>query len=149
MPSAESRDPNQHETGCEAGQTPSQAPLDPLHVPSRLNELRQMQDGWLDGSSKAPRHDGLDWLTSAFAQHFPDDLPLPHLYPTPEGEIASEWDFAIDTVILTFDIDARRGEWLGIDEASEAGEDRSLDLNRADQWQWVTDQIRRLYQEDD
>ena len=35
--------------------------LDPLDVPARLDELRSMEDGWLDGYGKAPDHRGLDW----------------------------------------------------------------------------------------
>lgn len=62
--------------------------LDPLDVRARLDDLRALSDGWLDGTGVAPPHAGLDWLASAFDRHFPDDLPLPHLYPTPEGGFA-------------------------------------------------------------
>ena len=57
--------------------------LDPLDVPARLDELRGMQDGWLEGDGKAPPHSGLDWLSGAFAKRgYPDDIPLPYTYPT-------------------------------------------------------------------
>lgn len=34
-------------------------PLDPLDVPTRLGELRAMQNGWLDDADKSPSMVGL------------------------------------------------------------------------------------------
>ena len=66
-------------------------PLHPLDVPARLDELRDMKDGWADGMQhasdwgsgygKAPSHGGLDWLADKFTSEYPDDLPLPSRIP--------------------------------------------------------------------
>ena len=62
----------------------------PLDVAARLDELRAMQDGWLDGDGKAPDHAGLDWLADAFNHYYPDTAPLPRIYPTEEGGVRME-----------------------------------------------------------
>ena len=64
--------------------------MDPLHVPARLDELRSMQDSWLEGEGKASPHSGLDWLSDAFQSQYPDDIPLPYTYPTFEGGVQCE-----------------------------------------------------------
>ena len=65
--------------------------LDPLDIPFRIGELRQLKLGWLDGQGIPPTHDGLDWLSQSFYSSYADDAPLPYLYPTPEGRVLAEW----------------------------------------------------------
>ena len=124
-------------------------PLDPLDVPARLDELRNMQDGWLDGVGKAPSHQGLDWLSASFQRNFPDELPLPHLYPTPEGEIEAEWSLGTHSVILEFHLDTHQGDWLQFSKKSEDEEhSRSLDLDTMEEWHWLAKAISNCIQED-
>jgi len=123
--------------------------LDPLDVPARLDELRNMQDGWLDGVGKAPSHQGLDWLSASFQRNFPDELPLPHLYPTPEGGIEAEWSLGTHSVILEFHLDTHRGDWLQSSKKSEDEEySRSLDLDKMETWHWLAKAISTCIQED-
>ena len=68
--------------------------LDPLDVPAQLSELREMEDGWLDGEGVAPGHELLDWLSAQFDRCYPDDLALPHIYPTVEGGVQAEWSIS-------------------------------------------------------
>ncbi len=65
--------------------------LDPLDIETRLEELAQLQDGWLDGKGRAPDRASFIRLAQAFDERFSTDLPLPHLYPTPEGGVQAEW----------------------------------------------------------
>ena len=65
--------------------------LDPLDFGAQLDELRLLQDGWLEGEGIAPPSAGLDWLHDAFDRHFPDEAPLPYLYPTETGGVQAEW----------------------------------------------------------
>ena len=123
-------------------------PLDPLDVPARLDELRKMQDGWLDGIGKAPSHQGLDWLSASFQRNFPDELPLPHLYPTPEGGIEAEWSLDKHSVILEFHLDTHQGDWLQFSKESEDEEcSRSLDLDKTEAWRWLSTAIRHCIPE--
>ncbi len=60
----------------------------------RIDELRKLEDGWLDGNGFAPsaelfqRIDAL--LTEVIYEH---NTYVPYLYPTPEGGIQAEWQF--------------------------------------------------------
>ena len=118
--------------------------LDPLDVRARLDELRAMQDGWLDGYGKAPSHDGLAWLSTNFERHFPDDLPLPHVYPTPEGGIEAEWPLDAHSVILEILIDTHQGEWLRFSKEDDDDEDsRTLNLEDEREWNWVSNELRQ------
>lgn len=64
--------------------------LDANDIPARLEEISLLKDGWLDGEGKAPNTDHLQWVEDVF-KHFPDELPLPLLFPTEEGNIQAEW----------------------------------------------------------
>lgn len=117
-------------------------PLDPLDVPTRLDELRSMQDGWLDDVSKAPSKVGLDWLSRSFKHQFPDDLPRPHAFPTPEGGIEMEWSLDPYSVILEIDLDTHKGSWLRFAGQTDGEDERVLDLNDNGDWEWVVAQIQ-------
>ena len=119
-------------------------PLDPLDVPARLDELRAMQDGWLEGSGKAPSPAGLDWLANSFERHFPDDLPLPYTFPEPEGGIEMEWSLGTHSVILGIELDTRQGDWLSFAGKSDAENECKLNLEDHNAWEWLINQIRHI-----
>ena len=118
--------------------------LDPLSIPDRLGELRNMKDGWLDGDGTAPRHAGLDWLASSFERYFPIDLPLPYIFPTPEGGVEAEWSIGRHSVIFEIDLESRQGDWLHFDKQSDEEDAQSLNLDDNSRWAWLTSEIRRL-----
>ena len=118
--------------------------LEPLDVPARLDELRAMKDGEYDGYGSAPSHEGLDWLSDTFEIYYPDDLPLPNTYPTPEGGLEMEWKEGSQTVIFGIDLATREGEWLQFDTSSDSEISRELDLDASEDWQWVSGQIRQM-----
>ncbi len=117
--------------------------LDPLDVPARLDELRTLKDGWLDGKGFAPRAAGLDWLATAFEQHYPGDLALPRLFPTAEGGIQAEWSLSTQELSLEIDIQRRMAEWHSLDVQSGADAERPLNLDCGEDWQWLAGEIRR------
>ena len=118
--------------------------LGSLSVPDRLDELRDMKEGWLDGDGAAPSHAGLDWLASSFERYFPRDLPLPHIFPTPEGGVEAEWSIGRHSVIFEIDLDSRQGDWLRFDKLSDEEDSHLLDLDDSDKWEWLVSEIRRL-----
>ena len=120
--------------------------LDPLDVPARLDEFREMKDGWLDGDGKAPEHKGLDWLSRSFERHYPDDLPLPYTYPTPEGGVQMEWPLGRQSVIFEIDLAAHQGDWFQFDKQSDDDDEDSqfLHLDDSNSWAWLTNEIRRM-----
>ena len=79
-----------------------------------------------------------------FDQHYPDDRPLPHTFPTPEGQIEMEWSLGSHSVALEVDLTARRGDWMSCGNESVPEDARTLDLNTDDDWSWLTGRIRQF-----
>jgi len=118
--------------------------LDALDIPARLDELRSLKDGWLEGEGQAPSHEGLDWLSQVFGQHYPDDLLLPFLYPTAEGGIQAEWSLEPNEVTLKIDLGAHAGQWHALNMETDVEASRELNLNDAGDWQWLVKQIQQM-----
>ena len=116
--------------------------LDPLDVPARLDEFRALRDGWLEGEGRALSSEGLDWLTTQFEQYYPADLPLPYLYPTPEGSVRAEWSEEANAVVLETDLDNHSASWLWFDRGSNADHERELNLDDAEDWSWWVNEVR-------
>jgi hypothetical protein len=117
--------------------------LDALDVPARLDELRVLRDGWLDGIGRAPTRKGLDWLAGAFTDRYPDDLRLPFIYPTAEGGIQAEWSLDPHEITLEIDLVSHQGEWHALNMVTGDEEARDLDLDAIEAWQWLAAQIRQ------
>jgi len=118
--------------------------LDRNDIPTRLEELRSLQAGWLDGKGAAPTDDGLEWLSRGFESYYPDDLPLPYLYPTGEGGVQAEWSLGSHEISLDISLGSRRGEWHSLALDADREDEVTLDLNAAADWSWVAGEIRRL-----
>ena len=118
--------------------------LDSLYVPARLDEFRDMRDGWLEGQGKAPPHSGLDWLSDTFKARYPDEALLPHTYPTPEGGVRMEWTRDTDVAVLEIDLHRRNGNWLYFDRNSDVEQEKVLDLQVPDQWTWLAREICKI-----
>ena len=118
--------------------------LDALDIPARLDELRSLQDGWLEGQGEAPSPEGLDWMSQALGQYYPEDLQLPFLYPTAEGEIQVEWSLGPNEVTLEVDLIAHSGQWHVLNMETDKEESRTLTLDDATDWEWLVEQIRLM-----
>lgn len=114
----------------------------PRDVPARLDEFRDMQDGWYESWGIAPKREGLDWLSTAFERYYPDDVPLPYTYPNPEGSVRMEWSAGNNAVILEINLDAHSAEWLWFDRDSDDEFERTLDMDESADWQWLASEIR-------
>lgn len=115
--------------------------LDILDVGVQIDELRLVEDGWLEGRGTAPSEAGLDWLFEVFDRHFPDDTPLPHLYPTETGGVQAEWSLGTQEVTLELDLETHKGEWHVLDMKSGDLQERVLNCDRGEEWTWLIEQI--------
>ena len=119
--------------------------LNVVDVIGRLDELRSIQDGWLDGNGKAPDHAGLDWLALKF-ELSPERLLPPFIYPTSEGGIQAEWSLENYEVSLEIDLSVYTGEWSCLNVSTGESSTELLDLNSSDAWTWLTQELERLGQ---
>lgn len=68
-------------------------PIEKRVVAERLDQLRGLEKGWLDGQGEAIPEEGIDWLIETMSECYPSDLGKPLMTPTEEGGIRLEWDF--------------------------------------------------------
>lgn len=118
--------------------------LDSLDIASRLDELRVLKDGWLEGIGSAPSPSGIDWLLKVFDLYYPDEAPLPHLYPTETGGIRAEWTVGDSEASLDIDLDNHFGEWHQFDIKSDVEEVLSLTLDQEQGWKQLVRQINLI-----
>lgn len=118
--------------------------LDPLDVLARLDELRLLKDGWLEGQGRAPSATGVDWLADAFSRSYPDDMPLPFVYPMAEGGIRLEWSLDPYDVSLEIDLLGHLGDWHALNLSADEEAEKTLELDQPDQWEWLVAQIQHM-----
>ena len=118
--------------------------LDALDVPARLEQLRLLKDGWFEGGGKAPDAAGIDWLSDAFTRVYPENLPLPYIYPTPEGSVRLEWALGSHEVSLDIDLMQHKANLHTLNLSSDKDQEDELNLNESYGWLQVVEQIQRL-----
>ena len=120
--------------------------IDNLDIGAQVDDLRLVEDGWLDGRGRAPSGIGLDWLLDIFDYHYPDEAPLPYLYPTETGGVQAEWSLGSCEVTLEVDLETHGAEWHVLDMQSGEVQERVLDCGNDGHWGWLVKQIAALNQ---
>ena len=96
---------------------------------------------WQRNGSQGP---GLDWLTQAFQQHFPEEVQPPYLYPMAEGGVQAEWSLAQHEITLEINLGNHAGDWHVLDMTTDSEESRALNLDTPGDWGWLVGQIKGL-----
>lgn len=112
-------------------------PLDPLDIETRLEELAELQDGWLDGKGRAPDRASLILLAQAFDERFDTDLPLPHLYPTPEGCVQAEWTLGHWELSLEITLPSLAADYQAVHTGTGETREQALLLGAEDGSGWT------------
>lgn len=97
---------------------------DPL---ARLDELRLLRVGWLDGRGVVPSPQEFDWVESFFRDQYPATLPTPFIYPTAEGGFQFEWRTGNQDVSLEITPRDKTAELHGLN--IKDGADTFMELN--------------------
>lgn len=119
--------------------------LDPLDIGARLDELRTLSAGWLDGvEGEPPSASGLDWLMRELEDHYPEDLPLPWIFPTAAGGVQAEWSLAGSEVSLDVDLNRRSGCLHILDAATGDDQEVQLDLSSGAGWRQLFQRLQSL-----
>lgn len=108
--------------------------LDINDVPSRIDELKSLKDGWLDGVGKAPNANGLNWLATQFDNYALEDMPLPLAFPTEEGNVQMEWTFGDFDISLEIDLVTHQALLHILNLQTDNEELDNLDLEEASSW---------------
>lgn len=118
--------------------------LDPLDVPARLESLALLREGWMDGQGVRLSPSGVAWLSKAWAEAWPDEVVLPYVYPTPEGEVQMEWSTQQGSISAEVNLENFEAEVTVSRTADgEVLDELSLNLNKPDQWEALVDLVLR------
>lgn len=108
--------------------------IDKLDVPTRLFEFKKLKNGWIGPDEGVGfSEENLDWLAKIFDHNFPDDLPLPFTYPTPDGTIQFEWDIKGSQASFEVDLTTKTGLWHVLYD-NHHDESRTLDISSDQGW---------------
>lgn len=102
--------------------------LDPLDIEMRLDELAQLQPGWLNGKGFALDNSALSLLAENFEEFFNSELPLPYLYPTAEGGVQAEWTIEGWEVSLEIQLPTLQAELHALNLAMSVEKEFSVSL---------------------
>ena len=80
------------------------SPLESLDIGKRIDDLLQLKKGWLDGRGVSLSPEGCQQITDGFDFLFNKNLPLPFLFPTPEGGLSLEWDVEDRSMVMEVDL---------------------------------------------
>lgn len=118
--------------------------LEPLDVRARLEELSELQGGWLEGGGKVPSVENIEWLSRAFEEFFPDELPLPHIYPTEQGGVQAEWTLGTNEISVEVDFSNRTAVLHNLDMKSDSDDTQELDLTTSHDWNLLSDVLKAM-----
>jgi hypothetical protein len=113
-------------------------------ITARVAELKLLKDGWLDGKGKALGSNSLKWLSDSFDQLYDQKLPLPRLFPTPEGNIHAEWVFNEWEISLEIDLTTKISEYQAVNTASLKEINDTYDLNDSNSWSKLCLSLRNI-----
>ena len=117
-----------------------------LLISERIDDMRGIEDGWFEGRGVGPDGAGLLWLNQQLQHHYiGTDLPLPFLCPIETGAVFGEWSLERHVCGIEIDLVARTGSWYDVDRQTHEGiDERILDLDSVDDWQWMIDRLREF-----
>lgn len=115
-------------------------------ISDRLEYLSTVEDGWFEGRGVALDKAGLLWLDQRMADHYvATDLPLPFLCPSESGGVIGDWSLDRHVCGIEIDLTARTGSWFDVDRETHEGiDERILDLDSADGWQWLVERLAKF-----
>ncbi|MFV8333953.1 hypothetical protein [Flavobacterium sp. GSP14] len=110
--------------------------LDPFDISVRLSELSNLEDKWYDGiDGKALNNEKLELFKNYFENYYNNDLTLPAIFPTINGDIVLEWKKDNNEISLEVNL-SKFNSTLFYFEMENDGNDfeEQLDLNVEQNW---------------
>jgi hypothetical protein len=107
----------------------------------RIDEIRALKDGWFEGGGESINGKCLDSLERWCVHIMMLGLPMPRLYPTPEGGVQAEWTIGGNDVSVEFDFPGTSAYWHELDLRTGESLDRELDSQSGEDQTWI---VRRL-----
>jgi len=95
-------------------------PLDGPPVRQRLEDLRRLEPGWMDGEGKPLAPSGLDWVGALLSRLTEKSkCPVPYLFPMLDGCVQAEWRIGGWDASGEFDLHARTMTLWAVDPETD------------------------------
>ena len=121
--------------------------LDPLDIFVQIENIRLLKEGWMNGEGKVPAHEALERFAQAFDYYWVDSLPLPYIYPTPEGGIQGEWLIGRYAISLEIDLISQKSYYHQIHLDTKEDFDADLDLSDRTGWEALCKALHQVIKE--
>jgi len=118
-----------------------------ITLETRINELRKVKDGWCQGGGVAPPCKDIDWILNHFSHAYPEELPTPYFYPTPDGGIQVEWSIGDFEASLVINFERKIGCWHMLHMERNDEDYSKYNLDSLDDWSHIYDKIRKMMKE--
>ncbi len=115
-----------------------------IDLEARLQELAGLNDGWLNGEGTALNRERLELLADNFRRYFDVALPLPHLYPTPDGGVLAEWTLGHWAVSIDVDLASQTAQYHAVHLTTDECFELSLDLHARAGWNSLGVEMQKL-----
>jgi hypothetical protein len=119
--------------------------LDPLDIPSRLEELSNLDNGWLNGEGIALKKEHLNWFSDIFEENYESSLPLPYLYPTIDGGVQAEWAMEDYDISLKVDLNKKSGFYQSLKHSTDDVIEATFDLSQNADWQSLNQKLVDIF----
>lgn len=97
----------------------------------RLEEIATIENGWFDGHGLAPDKQCISEISAALEVHYPEDLALPIIVPTQEGNLLFEWEVS-GSPSLDIDLKLQIAEFHSFGFENEI--ERTFNLREENAW---------------
>ena len=111
-------------------------------VGARLDAFRTFKKGWFDGEGEPFEDASLDWLTEAFDNFYLEDLPLPLVFPLPDGTVRAEWRFNDYEASLEIDLRTKQAAWFWFSLSNDHDDEKNLNLMETSDWAYLNKKIK-------
>jgi len=96
---------------------------------ARFDELGALGKGWVDGDGKALDRQGLAKVKGVLLElHEREDVPIPYVYPTPEGRLHAEWTVGLWELSASIDLAGGEAELDALDTETGAGTEATANI---------------------
>jgi hypothetical protein len=118
--------------------------LPALDVSVRLKNLSKLKDGWFNGEGKGFAKNSLEQLEGYFYNNYPQDQPLPAIFPTPNGDIQMEWSINDIEISLEVNLITHDAELMTVDTKSGDSQVDKVNISVPETWVKLNDLIIRI-----
>lgn len=119
--------------------------LNRMDVPTQLEELSYLDNGWMNGDGLAFSKEDLVWLTNQFDNYIPQDFLLPYTFPLVDAGVQLEWINNEHDVTLDIDLKSKQAYYHYYNNQTEGESDEDFDLSAVEGWNKLVETLSQYF----